>query len=79
MVKNSGKVLKGDKESQQANAVDRAVMKVTGSKMSDEDRYRADDAMRTIARAEELKGDKKTMGHVKERMSALSKAVKNCS
>lgn len=42
---------------------------------ADERRYKADDAMRTIARAEEHKKDKQLMADVKKQHAAMGKAL----
>jgi hypothetical protein len=58
-------------------AADRAADKATGV-MSDEDRYRMEDGMRTMMRAEEVKKDKKMMGRIAEHAGKVAKAAKKC-
>lgn len=74
---NSGKVLAGDINSRAAKMVDKSIERVTGEKpLSDEERYRVDDAMRTIMRASEHASDPKLMGHVSRRTTRLGQIVK---
>lgn len=58
-------------------AVDRAADKATGT-MSEEERYRMEDGMRTMMRAEEMKKDKKMMGHIADHADKVAKAAAKC-
>jgi 4-hydroxyphenylpyruvate dioxygenase-like putative hemolysin len=57
--------------------VDNAIAKVSPGYAEDMG-WKADDAMRTIARAEEHKADKPLMKAVKKKASDLVKAVAKC-
>jgi 4-hydroxyphenylpyruvate dioxygenase-like putative hemolysin len=66
-----------DMKKSKEKAVDAAVMKVAPSYAEDMG-WKADDALRTIMRAEEHKGDKNLMKEVKKKAEKMHKAVVGC-
>lgn len=57
---------------------DKAADKATGM-MSHEDRYRMEDGLRDMMRAEVVKGDKNLMGKIAEHAKAVHKTAAKCA
>jgi hypothetical protein len=76
MAKGSGKVLAKDSDSRAARAVDKAVTKVTGAPLDDEQRYRVNDAFRNFMNVADHVDDKELMGQLGEKASRIAKMVK---